>query len=180
MTRAAFLAATVLCLAWGGCAHSPAAKGPAMTTNEAHDRETVRNAVAGVSHFIDQKRWRELRALYADSVQTDYTSLFGGEVQDQRGDALVEGWSRLLAPIVTQHLLGPISVELNGASATARCHVRGYHRAKGAAGGDEWMAAGHYVFQFGKEGATWKIRAMKLEMLYQTGNTKLLEVAGGK
>jgi hypothetical protein len=180
VTRTLFFAATLLCLAGGACAHSAAVKGPAVPSTEANDREAIRTAVTEVAHFIDRKQWHELRGLYAATVQTDYTSLFGGDVQDQRGDALVEGWRKLLKPIMTQHLLGPITVEVNGASATARCHVRGYHRAKGAAGGDEWMAAGHYVFQFGKEGATWKIRAMKLETFYQTGNTRLLEVAGGK
>ena len=47
-------------------------------------------------------------------------------------------------------------------------------------GGDEWMVAGHYVIRLSKEGAKWKIASMKLETFYQSGNTKLLEVAGGK
>jgi len=58
-------------------------------------------------------------------VETDYTSLFGGEVLEQRGDALIEAWRSLLAPVITQHLLGTIAVDVNGAAATARCHVRG-------------------------------------------------------
>jgi hypothetical protein len=37
---------------------------------------------------------------------------------------------------------------------------------------------GHYVFELGRQGSSWKIGAMKLETLLQTGNTKLLaEVA---
>jgi hypothetical protein len=144
------------------------------------DRESIETTVANVSHFIDHKQWRELRGLYADTVQTDYTSLFGGEVQTQPGDALIEAWRKLLTPIVTQHLLGPITVELNGASATAHCHVRGYHHAGGIPGGEEWMVAGHYVFQLTKTGPMWTISSMKLEAFYQTGNTKLLELAGGK
>jgi hypothetical protein len=151
-----------------------------MTGSEASDREAIAATVAGVAHFIDHKDWRELRRLYSDHVQTDYTSLFGGEVQEQRGDDLIEAWRKLLTPIVTQHLLGPIIVEVKGSTATARCHVRGYHHAEGVDGGDEWMVAGHYVFQLDKAGTTWRIRAMKLETFYQTGNTKLLEVAGGK
>ena len=39
------------------------------------------------------------------------------------------------------------------------------------------MVAGHYVFQLGKEDGGWKIRKMKLEASYQTGNTKILEEA---
>ncbi len=151
-----------------------------MPSTNAPARDAIRETVTGVSHFIDHKQWAELRQLFDGTVQTDYTSLFGGEIQHQRADALIDAWRKLLTPIVTQHLLGPIAVELAGETATARCHVRGYHYAKGAPGGDEWMIAGHYVFQLARAGDAWKIRAMKLETLYQTGNLKLLEVAGGK
>lgn len=51
------------------------------------------------------------------------------------------------------------------------------HHAKGVAGGDEWMVAGHYVFGLTKDGSSWKIRSMKLELLYQSGNLQLLAVA---
>ena len=145
-----------------------------------NDHEAIETTVVSVAHFIDHKQWPELRRLYGDTVQIDYTSLFGGTVQEQRGDALIESWRTLLTPIVTQHLLGPIAVDIDDTSATARCHVRGYHYAKGAAGGDEWMIAGHYVFKLGKDGPAWKIRGMTLETFYQTGNIRLLEVAGGK
>lgn len=144
------------------------------------DKEEIQSTISNVSHFIDQKQWSGLRALYAETVQTDYTSLFGGQALAQRGDALVETWRKLLAPIVTQHILGPITVDAQGDSAIAQCHVRGYHYVKGAAGGDEWIVAGHYVFQLSREMAFWKITSMKLETFYQSGNTKLLEVAGGK
>src|SRR5688500_2399876 len=98
----------------------PVTKGSAMTDSEASAREAIAATVAGVAHFIDHKDWRELRRLYSDHVQTDYTSLFGGEVQEQRGDDLIEAWRKLLTPIVTQHLLGPITVEVKGSVATAR------------------------------------------------------------
>ena len=166
-----------LCAVIAGCAHSN--QGTVMTSSQPAAREAIESTVIGVAHHIDHKAWRELRALYAESVQTDYTSLFGGEVQQQPGDALIEAWKKLLTPVVTQHLLGPIAVEIDGATATARCHVRGYHHAKGAAGGDEWMVAGHYEFGLTKDGSSWKIRSMKLELLYQTGNLQLLAVAGG-
>lgn len=71
-------------------------------------------------------------------------------------------------------------IDVNGGQATARCHVRGYHYAQDASGGHEWTVAGHYVCALSRAGDAWRIRAMTLETLYQTGNAKLLEVAGGK
>jgi len=37
------------------------------------------------------------------------------------------------------------------------------------------MVAGHYVFELERAAAAWTIRKMKLELLYQTGNPKLLQ-----
>jgi hypothetical protein len=53
--------------------------------------------IARVAHEIDLKAWPMLRALYADQVETDYTSLFGGTPQRQRGDDLIAGWRRVLS-----------------------------------------------------------------------------------
>ena len=134
----------------------------------------IREIVANVAHYIDAKRWQELRALYAEQVRTDYTSLFGGEPQSQAGDALIEGWRGVLAKVRTQHLLGPINVALTDSSATARCHVRAYHLAPGAPSGESWEVLGHYVFELRRDASGWKIGGMKLETLLQTGNQKLL------
>lgn len=143
------------------------------------EQEAVRAAITGVAHHIDHRRWSDLRALFADTVVVDYTSLFGGEVQNQKGDDLIAGWRTALTPVpVTQHFLGPIEVVIHGETASAECHVRGYHVRRGLPGGDEWMVAGHYGFELVKSQAAWKIQKMKLETSYQTGNTKLLAEAG--
>jgi hypothetical protein len=151
-----------------------------MIPLESTDSALILTTVTNVAHHVDGKNWSGLRQLYASEVRTDYTSLFGGEPQVQAGDALIEGWRKLLTPVVTQHLLGPITVEVSGPRAVAHCHVRGYHYVKGTPGGDEWMVAGHYVFELGREGSTWRISSMKLETFYQTGNLELLALLGGK
>jgi hypothetical protein len=144
------------------------------------EAEAVRSVVASVAHHIDAKRWNDLRALYADEVETDYTSLFGGTVQRQPGDALIPVWQGALGKVATQHLLGPIDVRVSGSTATASCHVRALHQAKGAPGGDEWEVLGHYLFDLTRGAAGWKIARMKLETLLQTGNRNLLAEAGSK
>lgn len=139
--------------------------------------EQVRDHVAAVVHHIDAKRWNELRALYAEQVRTDYTSLFGGSPQQQAGDALIAGWRGVLERVSTQHLLGPITVRFEAQSATALCHVRALHHAPGAPGGEQWEVLGHYTFSLRQTDAGWKIEAMKLDTVIQTGNAKLLAEA---
>ncbi|HWO14576.1 MAG TPA: nuclear transport factor 2 family protein [Polyangiaceae bacterium] len=149
-----------------------------MTTTEAAREAAVRDIVTRVAHHIDARDWSKLRSLYAERVTTDYTSLFGGEVQQQAADALIETWRGVLGPLrATQHLLGPISVLLDGDYARAECHVRGYHYRDGLPGGSEWMVAGHYVFELSVRDAGWQIDAMTLHTYYQTGNRQLLEQA---
>lgn len=142
---------------------------------DAADILSVQAVVTRVAHTIDGKRWPELRALFADTVQTDYTSLFGGEAQEQRGDDLFAAWQNLLGSVVTQHFLGPVEVQVTGQTARAECHVRAYHVKKGAPAGDEWTVAGHYVFELQRSASSWQIRKMKLEAIHQTGNLKLLQ-----
>lgn len=141
----------------------------------AADILAVQAVVTRVAHTIDGKRWPELRALFADTVQTDYTSLFGGEIQEQRADDLMAAWRNLLGSVVTQHFLGPVDVAVSGQTAQADCHVRAYHVKKGAPGGDEWLVAGHYVFELQRSASSWAILKMKLQALHQSGNLKLLQ-----
>jgi hypothetical protein len=138
--------------------------------------QAVRTLVARIAHTIDTRRWADLRALYADEVTTDYTSLFGGEVQRQSGDALIAGWRGLLGALdATQHLVGPIDVRLEGDAATAECHVRGYHVRRGAPGGDEWMVAGQWVIRAVERNGQWRVTAMTLRTFYETGNRGVLD-----
>lgn len=137
----------------------------------------VQRCIVRVTHFIDHQRWPELRALYAARVETDYTSLFGGTPVTQAGDALIDGWHQALRGVTTQHLLGPVDVEVDGDRARAECHVRALHVVPGAPGGEQWEVMGHYAFGLARAGGGWAITSMRLETIAQTGNRELLAEA---
>jgi hypothetical protein len=127
----------------------------------------IRNVIAHIANTNDTRRWEGLRPLFADEVTTDYTSLFGGEVQRQQGDELVAGWRRLMSPLdATQHVVGAIEVVLHGGCARAECHGRGYHVRHGVPGGSEWMVAGQWLFELSAAGDTWRVGRMTLRTLY--------------
>jgi hypothetical protein len=138
----------------------------------------VQAVIVKVPHLLDARRWGELRALFDDKVETDYSSLFGGEIQRQRAEDLVLGWQSALSPLeLTHHLLGPIDVSVKGRDALAECHVQAYHRAPRAKSGPEWTIAGHYVFGLHRSYSGWKIRKLTLHTAYQSGNLQLLAEA---
>jgi len=149
-----------------------------MSSSVPSDVQAIQAVVARVVHTIDARSWNETSKLFADRVQTSYTSLFGGEVREQPASDLIESWRKVLTPVVTQRLLDPVDVSVSGASATALCHVRGYHHRKGLPGGDHWMVASHYVFELSRTSDDRRIHKLKLETLYRTRNTKLLQEAG--
>src|SRR6187402_2577668 len=99
--------------------------------------DRVQKSVTEMTHCLDAKQWDALRALYADEVETDYRSL-GGQAQTETADALIARWRVSLSQVATQHLLGPVVVELNGERALAECHVRASHFARGLPGGELW------------------------------------------
>ncbi len=151
----------------------------AVTTVEIERESQARTVVARLANRIDVREWDELRTLFADEVTTDYTSLFGGEIQRQSGDALVDMWRTVLSPLdATQHLVGAIEVRPEGKGMVAECHVRGYHIAAGTPGGDEWMIAGQWLIRLAEKAGAWLVTHMTLRTLYQTGNRELLAQAG--
>jgi hypothetical protein len=155
-------------------------------TTDMTPEESIRAVVARIANTIDTRRWTDLRALFADEVTTDYTSLFGGEVQRQSGDALIAMWRQILSPLdATQHLTGAIDVQLRGTAAIAECNVRGYHISARASGGSEWMVAGQWIIEMtesrvSESAGRWLVTRMTLRTFYQTGNRDLLTQVSGR
>jgi len=129
-------------------------------------------------HAIDAKDWNGVRREFADTLDMDYSSLFGDPPARVDADQQVAGWRAFAGAFdVTQHLTGPFVVTGDDRGAVAHTHVRAYHRIAGAAGGDVWMVAGHYTVKLVPAGDTWKIAGVTLATFYQEGNLRIPEIA---
>jgi hypothetical protein len=127
---------------------------------------------------IDARDWDGVRREFSTAVDVDYSALFGEPAARVEADVLVAGWREFAGAFdVTQHVTGPIVVTASGGGATARTHVRAYHRIQGAAGGDVWMVAGHYTVSLVAAGGGWKISGITLTVFYQEGNLRIPEIA---
>jgi hypothetical protein len=105
----------------------------------------------------------------------DYTSLFGGTARNYLADDLADNWRQLLEPFSKiKHVLGPIVVQGNGSQAQAQCPVRIEHFLRGAAGGEEWVVIGQFIFTVEKRDETWRIGGLTLRVRSQQGNRDLL------
>jgi SnoaL-like domain len=124
------------------------------------------NAVVAFFHAVDDRDWDAVRVGLADEVDTDYTSLFGGEPERLAAGALVQRWQGLLPGFdATQHLLGPLLVTGD----VVECNVRGYHRLDGRT----WMVAGRYTLTLDGD----RVAGIVLHTAYQEGDTSLVEEA---
>jgi hypothetical protein len=130
--------------------------------------------VVAFFHAVDDRDWTAVRAGLADDVDTDYTSLFGGEPERMPADVLVERWRGLLPGFDgTQHLLGPLVATPTG---EVTCDVRGYHRLDGAT----WMVAGRYRLALLRDGDRRRIRSIVLHVTYEDGDRSLTETAAAR
>lgn len=154
---------------------------PAAAQEALSPREAVSRHVTGMLHAIDARDWDAVRAAFADEVFVDYTSLNGGEAGPQASDVLVGGWKAMLPGFeATQHLTGPMVIELDGEEAEARMAVTATHRMDGLDPSAVWTVGGHYVIGLAPDGEGWLIDAMTLQTAFVTGDTSLPEQARGR
>jgi hypothetical protein len=138
----------------------------------ADDRAEIASVIGHLGVLVDRREWRELKALFTEAVEVDYTSLFGGNVEKKSRDALVDGWAAFLPRFTgTEHIIGTAAIEVNGDSARARAPVVGWHfMGKPLTGPSErWVVGGHYDIRLVRQGKQWRITALKLEALWQEG-----------
>ena len=141
-----------------------------QTTDEA----AMATLVNSVATLADQGNFETLESLYADSVQIDYTSLFGGDVQTHTPASLMTAWASLLPGFdQTYHAISNIQVNAAGDRAIATADVTASHYL----GDDYWQVSGRYEYQFVRRPNGWKIEAMTFEFSDEQGDRTLLEQA---
>jgi SnoaL-like domain len=140
-------------------------------------RGEVADAVARFLLALDDHEWDRVEAALDETVNRDYTSLFGGEPDAIAGSALVAEWRGVLTALDShQHLTGPAVVELDGEEASGDVHVIATHVLEGDPG-SPWVVGGTYRFALRRREERWRIAAIKLDTHWQTGNAAILERA---
>ena len=131
----------------------------------------VADALARFILALDDRDWGAVTGWLGETVDLDYTSLFGGEPESVAGPELVARWRELLAGLDShQHLLGPAVIDVDGDEATAQMHVTGTH----VLDGDSWVVGGTYRIAL-RRSDRWRIVAITLDTRWQTGDAGILE-----
>jgi hypothetical protein len=149
----------------------------ALNDRQLRDRMVITDVVNSVGTFADLRQWSQLQQLFADEVRVDYTSLFGGEVQNISSQQLMSQWQSVLPGFdATQHLISNHQITIDGDKATVIAYVRATHKL----GDRMWVVGGYYVDKLVKTDDGWKVTAIQYNALYEEGDRSLVEQAAAK
>lgn len=146
------------------------------------DRLEILQLTSSLGLLIDARDWDGLRDLFVDRIDFDYTSLFGGTPQTIAASDLLEGWRVVESLDATQHLIGNqvVELEVDGAEsnrAWCAANVQATHVSAGAIGDPAFTVGGRYDIGLRRTTDGWRISALKLTVLWTTGNRNVLPIA---
>lgn len=142
---------------------------PVTPANLADIQDIVRVADA-VDAAVDAKDWAAARALFADTVATDFTSLGGGAPATIPAQALIDAWRANLAPSKTSfHARTNHRVRIEGDRATLVSHGYAWNRLEGN-GDPLWEVWGVYTHSLARTAGGWRVDGMALEVSHERGN----------
>lgn len=138
---------------------------------EVGDRLAIIETANRIAFLSDRRDWAAVQACFTEQVEFDYTSLIGGEPTAIAAATQIQQWAEFFDRTFanTQHLVGSHVVQLNGDTATCLAHFQAHHTHLDSTK-TSWLLAGHYDYGFVREMDQWKVQAMKMTTLWETGD----------
>ncbi|NEQ42553.1 MAG: hypothetical protein F6K00_02905 [Leptolyngbya sp. SIOISBB] len=144
------------------------------SSSQAADEAAIAVIINSVATFADQGDFGSIEALYADEIQVDYTSLWGGDVQTYMPESLMTAWASVLPGFnQTYHHISNIQIELSDNLATATADVVADHHLEA----DFWQVTGQYEYRFVKAADRWQITHMIFNLVDEVGDRALVTLA---
>jgi hypothetical protein len=130
------------------------------------DEQAIINLAVAYTWALDTMQLDDLRAVFA----TDATADLNG-VHCEGQDAIIDRIRRPLSTLdVTQHLVGNHQVQVDGDTATHRCHLQSQHVKRGTPGGDNFRIGGIYEDRLARTPDGWRITHRTLTAIWTDGN----------
>jgi len=135
------------------------------------DERDITRGLARFARILDGKQWDALGEVFAEDIKFDYGS--GG---DQAGMAALRVQMQTFLDKCggTQHLIGSISIDVDGDRATSRAYVQARHQARGDAGGAVFDSNGEYTDIWQRRPQGWRIIRRDATWFIHTGNAAVI------
>jgi len=145
------------------------------------DRAEISDVQLRYATGLDSRDWPLFRSIFADEIETDFSSVFGGEPRKVSADRWTEAARRSVGGLAaTQHMITNHVITVTGDEATCVAYVQARHYLPNDKGEDTQTMFGYYTSRFIRTSAGWKIRACKLTLTWQTGNWGIFAMASAR
>jgi 3-phenylpropionate/cinnamic acid dioxygenase small subunit len=142
------------------------------------DRAEISDVQLRYATGLDSRDWPLFRSCFADEIETDFTSVFGGEPRKVSADRWTEAARRsIIGLAATQHMITNHVITVAGDTATCIAYVQARHYLPNDSGDSMQTMFGYYTNRLVRTSAGWKIRACKLTLTMQTGNPQIFTLA---
>jgi 3-phenylpropionate/cinnamic acid dioxygenase small subunit len=145
------------------------------------DRAEISDVQLRYATGLDSRDWPLFRSCFADEIETDFTSVFGGEPRKVSADRWTEAARRSVGGLqATQHMITNHVITVAGDNATCIAYVQARHYLPNDTGDSMQTMFGYYTNRFVRTSAGWKIRACQLTLTMQTGNPQIFTLASAR
>ncbi|MEM7324152.1 MAG: nuclear transport factor 2 family protein [Actinomycetota bacterium] len=128
------------------------------------DRDDIIETITRLFWHTDHHNWDDVRAVFADQVRVDYTSLQGGEPATVAPTDLVGGWEAHFETVPAhQHLVTNHLVSRTDDAASVTAQFIASHQT----GEEVWTLGGDYHFELTRDPQTWRITSMTMTAVWQ-------------
>lgn len=142
------------------------------------ERARVEDTVARFVLALDGRDIDGALACLAPRVRWDYESVTGNPAADMDANALAARWkASIVHTDASQHFLSMPHVRLAGDRATCVVHAQVAVRLVNRLGSPQQTTHGTYTFELARAGSSWKIDAVKMILLWNDGNPRIMELA---
>jgi hypothetical protein len=130
------------------------------------DEQAIIDIAVAYTWALDTKQLAELRSVFTADATADLNGVACAGV-----DAIIARIERPLSRLdATQHLVGNHQVQIDGDTATHRCHLQSQHVKRGTAGGDNFLIGGVYEDRLARTPDGWRITHRTLTPVWTDGN----------
>lgn len=130
------------------------------------DRDEITDRIARLAHAQDAKDWDAVALAYTDSAVYVHP---GGRLDGVA--AIVDRTRSALQSLdASQHLIGSISVDVEGDAATSVAYFQAQHLRDGTPGGDLYTIAGSYADRWQRTADGWRIEKRTQAYHWRSGN----------
>ncbi|MGH7950080.1 MAG: nuclear transport factor 2 family protein [Candidatus Binataceae bacterium] len=142
------------------------------------DRAEISDVQLRYATGLDTRNWTLFRSCFADEIEVDFTSIFGGSPRKVTGDRWTESARRTVSGLdATHHMITNHVITVEGDGALCVAYVQAQHYLPNDKGESTQTMGGYYTNRFVRTPQGWKIKQCKLTLTWNTGNWYIFTLA---